>query len=333
MPHFTPTLPLLLSYPPYPPYPVPRTHPQSKQLRLLNESKGDTYVGKDPRALQADGSYAGYRLDHQYIGTDLLQSNSTSSIPTVSAYSRTGIVKSNGPRLRPSPKSISAASDIVIGGRRPRKGGAQAYTDAAYSSSALRRSPSFVSRTERFLPSRTWAGTDPRAVMADDPFDGIHPHQYQASSNYYAAFDPTALTRKEEEHLQDVAKRASEHQEHRTFVKQQQPPLFESKQPTPADITAEREKAAAEKQALLASAAKSGFADTRHGYSEPMPTQLAVHNSFHDTNDQFRFGILVKQPKGKLTLPATYPLPQVDLDGARTIARRRPASAPFLKHN
>lgn len=152
---------------------------QSKQLRLINESKGDTYLGKDPRALLADGSYAGYRLDHQYAGSDLLQSNSTTSLPSVSAYSRTGIVRSNGPRLRPSPKSISAASDIVLGSRRPRKGGAKAYTDAAYSSSAMRRSPSFVSRTERFLPSRTWAGSDPRAVMADDPFDGVHPHQYQ----------------------------------------------------------------------------------------------------------------------------------------------------------
>ena len=136
------------------------------------------------------------------------------------------------------------------------------------------------------------------------PYPFPSPPHHQAASNYYAAFDPTALTRKEEEHLHDSAKRASEHQQHHAFVQQQTTaPLVESKQPTPADISAEREKSAATKQALLASAAKSGFADPRSiGYSEPMPAQLAVHDSFHDSNDQFRFGVLVKQPKGKSSL-------------------------------
>ena len=199
----------------------------SKQPRHLNETKG-TYLRHDPRALQADGIYDGWHLDHQYVGTDL-----------VSMYPRTGIVPNKAPRIRPSPKSD--APDEMPLTTRPRKKGAPPE-DSMWSVGRSKGSSEFITRAPRFLPARTWAGYDPRALMADDPFDGAHPHQYQANSNYFERFDPTALTKGEEEVVREAGRRQAEQAEHDAIVRQSIP-ISEPKQPTPADIAGEREKA------------------------------------------------------------------------------------------
>ena len=279
----------------------------SKQHRHLNETKG-TYLRHDPRALAADGIYDGWHLDHQYVGTDL-----------VTAYPRTGIVPNNGPRLRPTPKSeapleMPLSKPPPLGRRPPPQGTWTAKNKPGKGSSE------FVTRQPRFLPYRTWAGNDPRALGADDPFDGVHDHQYQAHSNYFAKHDPTALTKGEEEVMREAARKQTEQAEHDAIVQRTTSiPLNEAKQPTPAQISNERDKAAHTKQALLASAVSAGLADPRSigKYDPPMPSpSRPARDNFHDTNDHFRYGVVIKQPKGRVPTQAI-------MRAARACARRR----------
>ena len=51
-----------------------------------------------------------------------------------------------------------------------------------------RCSMAFQSRSPRFTPGRTYSGSDPRALLADDPFRGTHPYQYQSENIYKRHF-------------------------------------------------------------------------------------------------------------------------------------------------
>lgn len=50
--------------------------------------------------------------------------------------------------------------------------------------SPLRCTQAFQSRSPRFSPTRTFSGKDPRALLAEDPFKGRHPFQYQSPHVY-----------------------------------------------------------------------------------------------------------------------------------------------------
>lgn len=50
--------------------------------------------------------------------------------------------------------------------------------------SPQRCSIAFQSRTPRFTPGRTFSGSDPRAILAEDSFQGMHPFQYQSPRVY-----------------------------------------------------------------------------------------------------------------------------------------------------
>lgn len=159
---------------------------QSTQSRLLIERPEGTYMGKDPRALHADGRHTGYYLNHVYDASDL-----------VSAYRRTGILPSTAPRID-SPLTAKAVDPVVDVGLGSKRGGGKrragvartglyAFPASGTSSSTAqlgqhaRKSAVFATCEGRFSPLRTYQGNDARAILADDPFDGAHTHMYQAT--------------------------------------------------------------------------------------------------------------------------------------------------------
>ena len=120
--------------------------------------------------------------------------------------------------------------------------------------------------------------------------------------------------------MREAARKQTEQAEHDAIVQRTTSiPLNEAKQPTPAQISNERDKAAHTKQALLASAVSAGLADPRSigKYDPPMPSpSRPARDNFHDTNDHFRYGVVIKQPKGRVPTQAI-------MRAARACARRR----------
>jgi len=240
---------------------------RSNQPRMLIETRG-TYNGSDPRALQADGRYSGFHLDKQYEGEAL-----------VTAYRESGLVASNGPRIQDRQGPAYGAPPLSV---TPK--GTLAYTTFLGGAHAAKRSPFFATRQTRFTPSRTYVGSDPRAIQADDPFDGRHDHIYQPQSGYYAPYDPSELSKEERKRIAQA-----------TAAAKQDGGAKGASSPPSKEGGASKQQSS---QPLLNAAAKAGLADPRvvGKYDEPLQWAEPAPASFHDTNDQFRYGVLTKQP-------------------------------------
>jgi hypothetical protein len=269
---------------------------QSRAPRLIHDQRG-AYAGHDARALLADTRFNSFHLNHQYEGTDL-----------VTAYRASGIVQSTTSRSSfAGAKDYGSAAELPATKQqrrtRSRYGGtatpgtASASDLGAPGSSAGRPNSNavFRSTSPRLSPTRTFSGSDPRALLADDPFDGRHAHQYQpagGSGGYFASVAASAeaaiaraapQSRSLQRPQADASGRAD---------------VFESTQAK----NLKRENAP-----LLAAAAKAGLAPTRYA-ADPRAADKYFYESqaggqagggtasFHSNDDGFRYGVLIRQP-------------------------------------